>query len=460
MKRTLLALLVPALAFQALADSPADSLKRLETALKNVPAGNQPGLPMVPVLLPQLQSLIASQDYAQALNLMQQLASVPLSDDVRKAVTDLTSALNAEVAAREKAANERAEKLIEKAKATLKTAKTPADLDALLQEISALKLQPGGRYYSESNQNARTRLEGVYRFLTRWQDYLVAITSGNTENARNILRNLADSEPLLIPRSELLALGQPGKPGAPQRPVEDTAAELIVGTRQLEDVRALIPKLHALRNEQRSSNTLQTMIVSLEQIDRYYREYLEGMPPGIEVVNNGITSGYVSSLKMQLLALIVPKAVGASGFNAKPGETPLDLLHRIAEESKTSGDLQTAFRANEAIRQLQRTGQWNSNDQNAVSSFVIARNQETAGQWAEAVAAYRNTLKIGSDLVPAKLIGLRLEEIRKNHPEEYAKGVEQFNAIEARASTFNGYPVRFAAPTPPQPAPPQPTPAK
>jgi hypothetical protein len=62
---------------------------------------------------------------------------------------------------------------------------------------------------------------------------------------------------------------------------------------------------------------------------------------------------------------------------------------------------------------------------NPIDSLLAGLNQEAAGQYVMAVASYEGALRSTSPFVPVKFIGAHLAAIQKDHPPDYAEGLEQ-----------------------------------
>jgi hypothetical protein len=67
--------------------------------------------------------------------------------------------------------------------------------------------------------------------------------------------------------------------------------------------------------------------------------------------------------------------------------------------------------------------------------MLAGLNQETAGQYAPAVVSYEQALKFPNTYLPAKFIGDRLNNIQKNHPAEYADGLQLSGLAPAGSAT-------------------------
>lgn len=114
------------------------------------------------------------------------------------------------------------------------------------------------------------------------------------------------------------------------------------------------------------------------------------------------------------------------GVKAQPGEGPYPFLERIAVEAIGRGDYLLAAKARD-VQQLLRDGQrYGGMDSTQAGQYIIARNQETAGQFALAVVNYEKALASASELIPAKAIGERLAAIKLEHPDDFQLGMNNY----------------------------------
>jgi hypothetical protein len=214
----------------------------------------------------------------------------------------------------------------------------------------------------------------------------------------------------------------------------DTVSEI----KTLADVNPAINKLAALQTEQsrNSSSSYQdvsSLIQSLSEISRSHRDYLSGLPVALEL---GVYGGQfkepeiiakLAMLRSEMLKLALPRYVDApAGSVAKEGETPLEFLERLAQEAKDRQDPATGYRIRMARNTLARGNSFATQDSTGLNAYVSGQNQEIAGQFELAVVSFQQALKSGSDLVPAKLIGERLDAIKAAHPEAFQKGLDRF----------------------------------
>lgn len=469
LKRILCAACISLIGLQALAGEVDDNLKKLETALqKSAKEQETKGAPenelkanlfLNTETLPRLRGCISEGNLHGAIEILQQFNNFSIPEETRKnsqkAADDLLATLRKDQETRGIAAAAKIEETLKHAADVVKKAKAAPDLDAVLQELASVKNSADSRRYAEQTQTARSKVEPTYRFVARWQEYLAAQAAGNSENCRSILRDLANSDTLLIPRSELLAKAQEPKNSVedaakPERSVDEIADEMIAKTKSLNNISELVKELRRLNNQRRSGNydrsDLQSTIQTLDRMDRSYQEFQAGLGTNIDVAtNSNPTPTSLIPLKNQLLLLVLPRYITAPPhIKPKASEGVVEFLNRVAAEAKAAGDMALASRSKEALRQMQRSSSYTSGDTAALSNFQAAQNQEIAGQYMLAVVSYQTALKSGSDTVPAKLIGERLADIKKNHPEEFEKGMERFLTpppVQMANPMMNRYPV-------------------
>ena len=138
-----------------------------------------------------------------------QQQSTTSTDAYKRALEAFTAALRAakegEAAAREAAINKIAADFTTKFKAN-----APAsEYDALLLSLGPLAADENA-LQRQGYQGAGVKAAMLQRFVSRWQDYLVATTTNNPERAQQALRELSELNSSgtvqLLPRSEILAV--------------------------------------------------------------------------------------------------------------------------------------------------------------------------------------------------------------------------------------------------------------
>ena len=394
-------------------------------------------------MIPRINSLLASPEPGQNLQeTLSQLTAYFTSEAVLNEIAILQDEIRTEREAQEKTTLSNVQEALGRAGKAVLDSKKPADLDKSITELGKFRLRGERGQSSEAVRTAFNQVEPTLQFVTQWQNYLSAVETGNSQAAQEALRSLSNSNGLsLIPRSEilkLLALSKPDKSGqdAPEQSLPVEAVEKILSeTKTLADMEATLKKLRKLQESRTGSNRMDfinSLIQSLQPIDKNYQDFKAGLAVNLESSqsNSGGTelgNAVIPRLKAELMLLMLPRYVGAAeGTRAQPGEDVLQFLDRLSNEAKSRGDVGVAIRAREARRLLQRGSAISASDTAALSALISGQNQEAAGQYMLAVISYQTSLKSGSDLVPAKIIGERLAEIQSAQPKDFEAGMERF----------------------------------
>jgi hypothetical protein len=155
--------------------------------------------------LSNLQSYFDNNDYANALRQARQYARQAATPEVRQRWTDLIAALEAEQKKAESTLAAKIDAALARAATAALAATKPSELDPALDELAALEENRSGS--TPRIQRLYSRINNAQNFLTQWQDMLAAYEAGDTESARQTLRNLSSSSyrdrPLT--RSQILA---------------------------------------------------------------------------------------------------------------------------------------------------------------------------------------------------------------------------------------------------------------
>ena len=435
----------------ALTDKGKESAKRLSAAMTAEAKAQQPkeGAETYPrenirsAMIPRINALLASSEPRENLQeTLGQLSAYFTSEAVLNEIAILQEEIRTEREAQEKATLANVQEALGRAGKAVVDSKKPADLDKSIAELGKLRQRGERGQSSEAVRTALYQVEPTLQFVTQWQNYLSAVETGNSQAAQDALRSLSNSNGLsLIPRSEilkLLALAKPGKSSqdVPEQSSPVEAVEKILSeTKTLADMEATLKKLRKLQEGRTGSNRtdfINPLIQSLQPIDRNYQDFKAGLAVNLESSQNysggtELGNAVVSRLKAELMLLMLPRYVGApDGTRAQPGEDVLQFLDRLSNEAKGRGDTGVAIRAREARRLLQRGSAISAGDTAALSTLISGQNQEAAGQYMLAVISYQTSLKSGSELIPAKLIGERLAEIQSAHPKDFDAGMERF----------------------------------
>ncbi len=444
----------------ALSDKGRASFQRLKAALTEESAKGEGAnrRDMSASAVAQLATLLEREEGRErALEVLSQISAIYSSDAVAAEVSTLQS----ELLASQKADDERVRTLIadnlQAARKAVEQAQAPADLDATLSTLGNLRKELASEFQTSKMRPAQEELNNAQRFVTLWQNYLVAKQAGNAPEAMESLRGLANSEgAALLPRSSILELLEKAKaaakPAAPpeaegvQGPAAYAELEKIAAdTKSLDDLEGSMRRLREIRfGGQRNpdvSLAAQGFLMSLESINRSYQQYKAGLPVMVSMLppesggggtgpGNAVSGPVLSRLTADLILLTLPRYVGAPpDATAKPGESPQQLLTRLFQEAEARRDYPGMMRAAEARRTVLRVGSFSRADTDGFTSLLAAQNQEAAGQFLLAVVSYQAALNTGSDLVPAKVIGERLDALKRDHPEDFNAGMERFFAL-------------------------------
>jgi hypothetical protein len=243
--RLLLALMIGLPAAIASDATPApSSLSPLESALKVFRAapsvsGNTDNLNASASLLREwdgaqnqlanLEGYFESNDFANAVRQARQYARQARTPEIKKLWEDLVAALTAEQKTREAELNTKLDSSLKAAGARLLAATKSTEVDAVSESLYALQ-DAMGNNYTPRTQRGRNRLGNAIGFTQQWQDLLSLVESGDTEGARNQLRNLASnsSGDRLLTRSQILARASELKIGAADVSEESAKADAVI----------------------------------------------------------------------------------------------------------------------------------------------------------------------------------------------------------------------------------------
>ena len=390
------------------------------------------------MFLAQLQSVIDSDEPQGIDRVLNEIPEYFKSDAVRTASTKLRDELRRQREAKDEALVKSCRDAIGEAGQAVRSANTPADLDATLRALG----EPGQRpdYRAPAAVSAVfERVRGARRFVIGWQDYLSARGHGDSEAARQSLQNISSSdEPDLMPRSEILARVEDLK-AAKEHSLDDGANGIVERTKTLDDIAGSLFALEALQqktgNDYAARTKANALVTELQLLGGIYNDYRAGLPTTVERLLTRISGAdspapQMLGLREQLLRLVCARQLNVEN-RFKPGaqEPFQDYLKRVMADAQERCDVRLIVH----VKELQtRADAWSSHVSNQsyspsqvnLQSLLAAQNQEEAGQYVPAVISYQAALKTGGDLVPAKAIGTRLDAIKAAHPTEFEKGME------------------------------------
>jgi len=463
-------LLVPALAAILLASPPIhatpldDRIAELKHAVEKEAAsranGNNPqfGNPgMNPAFIDAtIDQVVAQMDNPAYGNMEAQLAQITSmysSTEVQEATTNLLNEFKKERKEKTDAEIANVKALLTRAGTAITQAKKPEDLDGLIEEMSKhANNQYGGNSALQGDQPLLRQFSGAYEFVKQWQNYLAHLANGQTDEARADLQNLSQNNEgaELMPRSKMLELTAPDKlaamankmPAAQVSPPVAQAQALLDGMKSLEDMEPTLKKLAPLRQNnagvQMAANELSPMV-----------EVYENIKAGLPVQAN-LNFGYRPSevnvpaaIRTQLLLFTLQSRFAAfKGTPPAPGERPVDFVDRVIADATSRQDWDLLRNAASARATLTpNSGVGYATYTGGIDSIIAGAHLETAGQFALAVRAYEQALQGNDPAIPAKILGDKLAAIQRDHPKEFADGMQL--TVNPPAPRYPTYPGRL-----------------
>ncbi len=418
-----------------------------------------------------LQSARGNTEQAlQSLNeLVQQSSRLPIIP--RSQLSNLLNEASSRVSTRNEAAEARLAAAQKQLLTLTDSARSAADLDALLVEL-AKPLQLDG--VMVRGNNYINQWESLRRFATRWQDYLSQTEAGKSENAQNTLRELVNGNTYdaVYPRSRILArlngITVP-LPAAPTtKPLEPLLAPAEV----------TIDKLNLLFTQvqlRQSSNAplpagLEDLPVELGNL-RSALAVLSSGAPGTVITDarnvsrsNGRIGGYAevfAAIKVEILLRAFTQYLDAPAtMPPARGESFDAYSKRLLEHGQKQKDWPLVYRVLIARQNLAPGTSGHGPDVIAYKIFIAGMQQESAGLWSMAVQSYYNALNAASLLLPVAEIAERLKHLKAEHPEEYAMTPYTLFLGDSNFPSGQPYPANDYGPTNGRPIPAPPGPAK
>ncbi len=403
-------------------------------------------------LVQNVRDALARDDDASALSFLNQLRSSAESEELRNACDTVIAQIRKNRADRDAAYTAKVEDAIKRASQIVLAAKTPKDLDAILQEFGQLGGARSNRYNDGSANNVYARVQTAVAFLNHWQDYLFEMVRGDEQAAANSLRNVAETNnsynlPPLIPRSDILAR-LPANRGltGDKRDLNHTEAkldaaveDLLDHTRTLNDIPVALAKLEELRHDFGDgqlnygyNSEFGTVQTALQNFVKTRLELESGLGTTINLTGNrsdgnnskpGIEPRLVS-LRAELILMALPRLLNAPGEKAAAGEGVDVFLRRLIEAAKKRADWPSVVHGLDLARALaagsNSYASSNSQETEAFKQFFAGLNLEAAGQYQQAAIAYLTALKTGVQDLPTSVIGERLAVIQNGHAADYA----------------------------------------
>jgi len=381
----------------------------------------------------QIRLLLRQRNEAEAISTVTQAVSTLPDDEVQKAGQALIAEIEAVRKAREDAAVDKITSVLKKVPEAVANAKKPSDLDGTLQDLDAIHEGNNNNYGNNEIQRGVSQAQSAYQFVAQWQEYLTNIEAGQDQQAKGNLRNLVGNEygVNIVPRSKLLALLAdlaPEKPASSSSAPKTAQADAIMdGIKALNDLMPAYKKLNELRKADQGSVNMADF-QTLEQCASLYEDAKVGLPVTITISrqSNGRSAAASRIEAMTLLYLVTCYLNVKGDYAPAPDENIIRYLDRLAALSGSEGNWMLLKRVLEVETFLNRNngGAFSATSTTGLNALLAGLSQETAGQYMLAVRSYQTALSNPSESVPSKLVGSRLDAIKKDHPQEYQAGMD------------------------------------
>jgi hypothetical protein len=425
----------------------------------SVPPAN-PGPTITTEMPPQFRALryyyalrqdFARKDFTNAINVANNLNAADPSPEMQSAIGAIVPQLQKLKDAQDAGASAQLKSALDRATQAVISAKDPKDLDPVLSELGAAIDQSRSGTYGGLRQTAYLQLESASRFVKEWQSYLVDQAAGNSMQAANDLRNLANMSDTFmpIPRSEILArsLKVAGTATTTQA-VADSKIEV----HSFDDLPAAINQLQLLQRGGNYSMEMNGLMNSMQNLENAYHAYQDKNYTGaLQQLQNysfgvsmgGVVSGVagtpdktdthgslreeITALKDTLLVEVVQGLLAMPDAPApQKDEHAQDYLLRLAGLEESAADwtgLQQVLTVYQQAAGFAGPQAWLQEDLTGLRAYLVGEKLESAGQTLDAIRSYRESLATLGRFFPAEPPAAKLKELEKNHPDLYQKAL-------------------------------------
>jgi tetratricopeptide (TPR) repeat protein len=335
------------------------------------------------------------------------------------------------------------EEIFKEAAGVCAKAQKATELDPLLARFQALSTSiPRAR--DSRVQRAMEQARSASRFLKKWQDYLAATSAQDFRTAGRVLEQLTDDAVgnLFIPRSEVLRLSQAAETAQVTVLRENAPARLAGTLHTMDDVTRVLDSARSSRRSDDDDDSAPRFYAVLKHLQSGSYELKAGNAArAIELASEsfdqaeGIFPSAVleafSRVQRDLLLRALPAALDlpASRGPARD-ESPTDYLLRILKEAKDSRDWFLMSRVLDCYAKIiggsrRGSADWVNIEKQALNHFVVARNQEKAGDIEGALRSYEAALRLPSHHVPADQIGESVTALKRMLRDSQLPAVEK-----------------------------------
>jgi hypothetical protein len=307
------------------------------------------------------------------------------------------------------------------------------DLDPLLVETKNLKL-----FHNQLPDRGSSRVRVVENFIENVQVLYFAREMKDAAKFRENLARVENQETgdLGVPRSRYLVYvhGLKQSVSTTGAPPLNPAASPAAAAARMTTLDAIKPNLTALRLAVDAdpsvpfASSWRMDLMILDSIARRSEQLKQGRGLQRPVHENGLHTTSDPSIRelQRQFDMLCLNVTFSEETRLLPGEkeTAKDFTTRIKKrltELQKWDSLQTLCTAVRALKITEPV--LNADDDAMVSGYLYAlRLEQDAKDLRMATCAYQTALASSSKLVPASLIGLRLDEIRRKDPKAYQQG--------------------------------------
>ena len=420
-----------------------EKVKAFEEAVNKSPARTDVSTPPSPFL--RMGHLITIDDLNEVLHqggdemqlesIISQLILTHPSDSVQQTGSALTRALESQRKTRIAAYETKANGILAKVPDAVHEAKKAADLDEILKSLKSLSTPEEGEDRQDLSPLLDGKINSTFQFVTQWQDYLAAVSSGNNQQAQDILRNILNNRqidgPTFFPRSELLA--RMANPGAPISKIGNPTSGMIEA-----DPDVALAKVKKVEDLENAFNEIQHYVIPgtqqpwdfsvLVTLDKARADAVAGLPFTLDfgkIMNGPCFGDQISRIIAMELRCLLPYYFETNVSNPpKMDETVSAYLDRLIATASTDGNLallQRVLATKVALGNASVLSYTKGTQQ-----FLAGLSQDAGGQYDLAVTSYENAMKEADGFLPLKVVGERLAAIKKDHPEDFEKGITAF----------------------------------
>lgn len=321
------------------------------------------------------------------------------------------------------------EEFLSRAGASCLRAKVTQEIDPLLTEAAKLSERAPPGIESTGSFRAAEKLRSGSHFLRQWQDHLARLQSGDVRGAQSALRQLTDDPNLvaILPRSELLSRVDSLNPDRPTGVEKQNAPrEIVINLEKLEDVPLAYERLQTLARTGTIQGEDQPLLHVLQMLSAIRNELTAGnvsaalnylaasSHASAELTGKNATA--IAHIQREIYIKALPLSLDlplARGLLAD--ETPVAYLSRIMDEARDKGDW-ALYRKVLDVYALVNSGanpSWIDTERRAFEAFIVARNQEEAGELDAALGSYQAALRFPSLKLPVPEMAEHIKSLKE-----------------------------------------------